>query len=884
MRSAPEQSETSFAARLRRVLTPPPLGPDAGLEIWRERILFFLLAPGLALGSIAYLSALPTLLLRGHYLVVIVDALMIALCLVIFLLRDLPWRLRAGLLLGVCYAVGAAVLLSMGPISGGMAWLFVMPLVGGVLMGVRVAQVCLGINCLALLGLSWIIYGELLPWAGTVPHGTERWPIIAINYLLLNAVTAIPVAVLVRGLEKTLLRHRQISRELEQGRSYLTQEMAIRRRAQKALAESEKKYRLVAENASDAIWTLDLATMRLSYVSPSVEHMLGFTPQEMYERTLDQMLAPSSLALAMAVLREELEAEPRSADPIRSRRLELQHLRKDGTIIWAEVPVRFLRGEGGEPTALLGISRDITARKQAEEALRQSENRYRDLFDSISDIIYTQDLQGRFTSVNPAAAELFGYSAEELIGRKGSEFMLPQYRERFETEYLATLREKEFMAGLGQYRDKEENKHFIEYRSTLVRPEKGEPYISGIGREVTERVRAHRQVQQLQKQLLHSQKMEAVGTLAGGIAHDFNNTLAVMMGYTELALSVTKPGDPRQEQLEQVFQAGERAAAMVKQLLNFSRRNDLNRSPVVLQALVEDGLEVLKASLPAKVELGIALQAPGEVILADPSQMHQVLTNLVENAFFAMRQSGGVLSIRLERITLGPGQAAAQEELAAGEYLRLTVGDTGPGMTPQVRERVFEPFFTTKQVNEGSGMGLAVAHGIVTSHGGAIQVESKPGKGAVFTVLLPCARPDQREETPAKTASGPAGGQERILVVDDEPQMRRMMKQLLQRLGYRIRTASSSQEALEALAKAPEGFDLIISDLTMPEISGDELARRAAAINPVLPVIISTGHTGCLLDRDTPPNVSQVITKPAPAVELDCAVRRALDLPGRRKK
>ncbi len=884
MRSAPEQSDTSFTARLRRVLTPPPLGPDAGLEIWRERILFFLLAPGLALGFIAYLSALPTLLLRGHYLVVIVDALMIALCLAIFLLRDLPWRLRAGLLLLVCYVVGAAVLLSMGPISGGMAWLFTMPLVGGVLMGVRTAQVCLGINCLALLGLSWIIYGKLLPWAGTTPHGMERWPIIAINYLLLNAVTAIPVAVLVRGLEKTMLRHRQISHELEQGRSYLTQEMAIRRRAQKALAESEKKYRLVAENASDAIWTLDLTTMRLSYISPSVEHILGFTPQEMYNRTLDQILAPASYALAMAVLREELDAEPRNADPVRSRRMELQHLRKDGTLIWAEVPVRFLRGEQGEPTALLGISRDITARKKAEEALRQSEKRYRDLFDSISDIIYTQDLEGRFTSVNPAAAELFGYSPDELIGRKGSEFMLPEYQPYFESEYLVTVREKGFMAGLGQYRDKGENRHYIEFRSTLVRPEKGEPYISGIGREVTDRVRAHRQVKQLQKQLLQSQKMEAVGTLAGGIAHDFNNTLAVMMGYTELALSATAPGDPRHEQLDQVFQAGERAAAMVKQLLNFSRRSYLNQSPMVLQSMVEDGLELLKTSLPQGVELSTDLRAPGEVILADPTQMHQVLASLVDNAFFAMRSGGGVFSVGLERITLGPQQAAAQMELAAGDYLRLTVSDTGTGMPPQVCERVFEPFFTTKQVNEGSGMGLAVAHGIVTSHGGAIQVESRPGEGAVFTVLLPCLRPDLREQAPAKTASGPAGGHERILVVDDEQQMRHMMKQLLQRLGYEVRAVSSSPEALETLADAPKGFDLIITDLTMPGIPGDELARRAAVINPSMPVIISTGHSGCLLDRDTPPNVSQVITKPTPAVDLDCAVRRALDLPGRRKK
>ena len=738
MKPAAVQSEPTWGGHLLRLLTPPRLGPDPSIVQWREWILFFLLGPGLLLGMAAYFMALPSLLTRGLYQLVLWDAVVLVLTITVFILRRLPWRLRAWFVVAETYSVGLVILANMGPISGGLLWLFAFALIGGVLLGLRAALFGLLVNAITLATVSWVLYHNLASWAKYMPYELERWPVIAISFLLLNAVTVMPTSMLVRGLESTILRQRKVSQELDQERARLDQEVFNRRAAQAALAESEQKYRLVTENISDVIWVLDLAENHLTYVSPSVQMVLGYTPEEASRLSLEQILSPGSHELAMATLTKELELEQQGADSSRPKVLELEHRRKDGGVILAEVPVRFMRDEAGQPTAVLGASRDITERKRAQEALRRSERRYRELFDSISDIIYTQDLEGRFLSVNQATADLFGYPAAEIVGKKASDFMPLPHRERFTSVYLATVRDKGHMSGVARYEDREGNQHYIEYRSTLSRPKDGEPYISGMGRDVTDRVTTRRQLSKLRSQLLQSQKMEAVGTLAGGVAHDFNNVLAVMMGYTELVLAELRPNDPHRYKLEQVLNAGQRASAVVKQILSFSRGQDSGRAPLALQPLVQDGLDLLRASLPSNLEMRVELKAPQATVMADGTQMHQVLMNLVTNAYHALREKGGVLTVRLEEKLLDDAQARDLLGLNRGRYLCLEVSDNGPGMPPEVLARVFDPFFTTKEVGEGSGLGLAVVHGIVKRHGGAMEVRSQAGQGASFMVYLPC--------------------------------------------------------------------------------------------------------------------------------------------------
>ncbi|MCF8042845.1 MAG: PAS domain S-box protein [Desulfarculaceae bacterium] len=872
---APPQ-KIGFWFGLRRAMTPPSAGETGGLPQWRERMFFFTLGPGLILGLLAYLMALPVLTRGGHYLVMTLDSGMLALTLILFILRRLTLTIRVAVLLLMIYLIGLALLVTIGPLSSGPFWLFMIPILAALYLGRRPALAGLALNLVTLLVIAWFYYTGQMSWAEDLVNYRDQWAIIVANFIFINAATALPVAIMVGGLETSLERQRSVAQELAKERARLNQEVAGRRQAQEAQAKSEQLYRLVADNVGDSIWIVRLAEMALTYVSPSVQAILGYSPQEAMSLGLQGLLTPQSLARIQRLLAQETRQDPTHPDPNRSRIVVVEGVKADGDKLWLEVSGRFLRDPGGKPEALLGIARDVTERRRSEEALRLSEQRYRDLFDSITDLIYTQDLEGHFLSANQATAAIFGYQPEELIGRPGSEFMLPEHREAFKTEYLPTLSRIGFMAGLSQYLDSRGEKHYIEYRSTLVRPEKGEPYISGSGRDVTDRIEARRRLKQLEAQLLQSQKMEAMGTLAGGIAHDFNNVLASMLGFTELVLTDLPSESPWRHNLEQVLKAGERAKGMVRQILSFSRQSESSRRPVAVQPVVVEALELLRASLPATITVASHLDAPREMVMADPSQVHQVMMNLATNAFQAMGSGGGVLNVILEPVELGSEQAAAFAELEPGPYLRLTVSDTGPGMDPQTMQRIFEPFFTTKDKSEGSGMGLAMVHSIVKNHGGEVTVQSRPGRGSMFEVYLPrlANAPESLPKSQANQRS--IGGSERVLLVDDEEPVGEMGRSMLERLGYRVSLCRSGRNALDVVRAAPQGYDLVITDLTMPHLSGDELARRINEIAPELPVVIATGYGGHLSREGLPPNVRLILSKPFSSREMSHAVRRAL--------
>ena len=865
---------------LRGALAPPPAGETDGLPQWRERMFFFTLGPGLILGLLAYLMALPLLINGGYYLVLALDSGMLALALIIFLLRRLALAVRATVLLVMVYLIGLAILVTIGPVSSGPFWLFMLPILAALYLGLRPALLGLAINLVTLLVIAWLFYNQQLPWAADLAGYQDQWLVIVANFVFTNAATALPVAVMVTGLEGSLRCQRSVALELDRERAQLNQEVASRRQAQEAQAASERLYRLLADNVSDIIWVINLKNLALTYVSPAVQAILGYSPEQAMALGTPKMLTPKSMAHANQIMKKEINRDPNHPYPHRSRTVVVEAVRADGEKVWLEITGRFLRDREGRPEAVVSVARDITERRRSENALRLSEQRYRDLFDSITDMIYTQNLEGRFTGANQATADIFGYQPEELIGRLGSEFMLPKHRQAFDTEYLPTLQRTGFMAGLSQYLDSRGKRHYIEYRSTLVRPEKGEPYISGSGRDVTDRVLARRRLKQLESQLLQSQKMEAMGTLAGGIAHDFNNVLATMLGFTELVLTDLPDDSPWRDNLEQVLKAGERAKGMVRQILTFSRHGKSESRPVAVQPVVAEALELLRASLPATISVDSHLDAPGETVMADPSQIHQVVMNLATNAFHSMGSGGGLLRLVLEPLELEPEQAAAFAELEPGPYLRLTVSDTGQGMGPQTMQRIFEPFFTTKDKSEGSGMGLAMVHKIVKDYGGEVTVTSRPGRGSVFEVYLPLltdapeTSPEDREHT------GPPGGSERVLLVDDEEPVGEMGRKMLERLGYRVSLYLSGHDALEAVRGAPQAYDLIITDLTMPHTTGDELARLLYEIAPELPVVIATGYGGRLPHEDMPPNVRLLLSKPFSSREMAQAVRRALEPAG----
>jgi PAS domain S-box-containing protein len=393
--------------------------------------------------------------------------------------------------------------------------------------------------------------------------------------------------------------------------------------------------------------------------------------------------------------------------------------------------------------------------------------------------------------------------------------------------------------------------------------------------EVTERKRAEEARSRLEEQLYQSRKMEALGTLAGGIAHDFNNILAVMLGYSELALFELPPQTPSVQHLQEVLRAGKRAKNLVQQILTFSRKSDNQRKPISLHILIQEALTLLRAVLPATIDIHQRLDKDAGTVFADPSQMHQVLLNLFSNAEHAMRAHGGVLEVQLDAIEADEQLLAQHTELTPGAYVRLLVRDTGHGMEAAVMQRIFEPFFTTKGVGEGSGMGLAVVHGIVTNHGGVITVQSAPGQGTTLTIYLPRIAEVVAEEKPLPEALPHGSGY--ILFLDDERVIVRWGKEMLERLGYVVEAYTASDKALEAIRQAPYRFDLVITDQTMPHMTGEKFVEELRQLRPDMPIILCTGFSHTMdAEKAQTMGIAAFCMKPLVAHDLVDTIQRVM--------
>jgi PAS domain S-box-containing protein len=519
-------------------------------------------------------------------------------------------------------------------------------------------------------------------------------------------------------------------------------------------------------------------------------------------------------------------------------------------------------------TANAALEREIAARTRMGAALLESEARYRDLFEHAHDMLYIHDLAGHFTALNRRGEQLTGYTRDELLGLPIRHLVAPEHVEllqhmlvRTQAGLPATVYEVDIITKAGQRRT-------LEVRTQCLAQAGAPCEVQGIARDVTDRTR-------LEAQLRQAQKMEALGTLAGGIAHDFNNILTAILGYTELALFTIPAESPPWHHLQVVQQAGQRAAALVQQILTFSRRTEPEQTPTQLQLLMQDTLQFLRATLPTTIALHQDLDSRAGMVLADTSQLRQVLLHLCTNAAQAMRETGGALHVRLEAIRLPTADAAAPPSLGAGPYVRLTVQDTGHGMPSEIQERIFEPFFTTKGPGEGTGMGLAVVHGIIASHGGAITVESTPSHGTTVRVYLP-----ESAELPVARARPKAPvshGHECILFVDDEAALASLGYALLTTLGYEVVAVTSSLEALAVFQTAPARFDLVITDYTMPQLTGEALAQALRGIRPTLPIILCTGFSETMTaEKARALGIDALCLKPVGFEELGKTIRRVL--------
>ncbi|MEQ8189535.1 MAG: response regulator [Candidatus Eremiobacterota bacterium] len=472
--------------------------------------------------------------------------------------------------------------------------------------------------------------------------------------------------------------------------------------------------------------------------------------------------------------------------------------------------------------------------------IKESEEKYRTIFESFVDVYYRTDMDGIITLISPSIKSYCGYEPEELTGLPVKSIcpdvlqydmlLRDLYNSHFVKDYEIKLKSKDA------------REIYFSANTHIVFGEDDVPVaIEGVLRDITERKKAEEDKKKLESQLRQKQKMEAIGTLAGGIAHDFNNILSAVIGFTYLALKEIPEGSKVYSNLEEVIQASYRATDLVKQILAFSRQSEQEKMPVQINVIVKEVLKLLRASLPATVEIRQKLGGGPYTVIADTIQIHQLLMNLCTNAFYAMREKGGLMEVSLSNFDLDVNNAVLYEGLKSGPYVKLVVKDTGHGIEPDVLEHIFEPYFTTKDPGEGTGLGLSVVHGIVRSHGGDITVNSQPGKGTVFEVLLP--RIDSEAPQKVSFSEDLPGGTETILFVDDDRKLVYLGKKMLEDLGYTVVALSSSSDALDVFKKEPERFDIVITDQTMPEKTGTDLVHDILSIRPSMPVILSTGYS-----------------------------------------
>lgn len=524
------------------------------------------------------------------------------------------------------------------------------------------------------------------------------------------------------------------------------------------------------------------------------------------------------------------------------------------------------------------LENEITERKHAEQEVRESRALFQDIALSTSDWLWEVNAEGVYTFCSEKVEQVLGYTPQEIIGKTPFDLMPPDEAEKIGRQFQGIVGRKAPIVDLKNW-----NIHKDGHEVCLLT--NGVPMLDvkgnlvgyrGADKDITDRERAEKEKEQLEARLRQGQKMEAIGTLAGGIAHDFNNILMAILGCTDMAMLDVPKGSVTRANLEHVIQAGMRAKDLVLQILAFSRQAEQERKPGQLHPVVKEALHLLRSSLPTTIEIRQDIDTNSGTVLADPTQIHQVLMNLCTNAYHAMREEGGILEVKLDAVEVDAESARTHPDLREEAYVRLIISDTGHGMDRATMERAFDPFFTTKGPGEGTGMGLATVHGIVTSHGGAITLYSELGNGSTFQIYLP--RVESATPVEILDIEPVTRGKESILFVDDEVSLVHIGKQMLERLGYNVTARTSSVEALELFRAKPDRFDLVITDQTMPNMTGVELAEELMRIQPDIPIILVTGFSEVV----TPERAKQIgfreyIMKPILTRDLNKAIRRVLD-------
>ena len=606
-----------------------------------------------------------------------------------------------------------------------------------------------------------------------------------------------------------------------------------RNRIEESLRKSEERYREILHNVQEAYYEVDL-NGNFTFFNTSAMINLGYGAEEMKGMNFRTFTDSENAQKALkAYSRIFLTGDPLT-------RLEWELLTKEGIRFPVESSASLIRSKAGDPVGFRGMVRDVTDRKQTQEALQESEERYRGILEEMNEAYYEIDLKGNFTFFNESMCKTLGCSQIELTGMNNRDYTSKK------SALKATLRFKEvYQTGIpGSLMDyevirKDGQRRILETSILPMKKSTGEiTGFRGVARDVTDRIKADRERRKLEERLRQADKMESVGTLAGGIAHDFNNLLMGIQGYASLALMNLDPADPNYERLKRIEQQVQSGSDLTKQLLGFARGGRYEVKPSDMNDILEKTASMFGRT---RKEITMDRKYANDLWSAevDRGQMEQMLLNLYVNAWQAM-PGGGEITLETQNVVLEDRQAFPYN-MNPGRYVMISVTDTGEGIDEKIKDKIFDPFFTTKKVGRGAGLGLAMVYGIIKGHGGMINVHTSPGHGTTFNIYLPASQQAVVQEIAAPAAI--VGGTETILVVDDEGTILKVCGELLESIGYRTYTVESGKEAVAVYMEKGKEIDLVILDMIMPGMSGAEAFDRLREINPDIRVLLSSGYS-----------------------------------------
>lgn len=641
-------------------------------------------------------------------------------------------------------------------------------------------------------------------------------------------------------------------------------ELEKKRLDHKRTEESLRLHSLTLRQIEDRVTVTDLEG-NITYINNAAFRMLGMTREELIGQHISILGEDASTgATQEEIIRKTLQDG--------SWRGEVTNFRADRSTRVLDCRTQVVRSVAGQPIALCGISTDITERKQAEEALGKSEEKYRTLLETTSEGYTLLNPELKIVEVNDSICRMLGYSQNEMLGKTPFDLVDDENRKIFveQISKISTTLHRSYEIILKKKNGQDLQAHF---NATTIKDKSGEVLGSfALVTDMTDKLA-------LEGRLRQGQKMEAIGTLAGGIAHDFNNILGAIIGLSELSLPETPEDSSLHRHIEKILEAGMRAKDLVQQILAFSRQRDQVHVPMSISPVIKEALKFLRSSLPSTIQIRHYIKKDLGLIKGDPSQIHQVLMNLCTNAEHAMREKGGTIYVKLGRVAVDETMATLHHDLLPGPYVRLEVKDTGYGIEPAKLERIFDPYFTTKGMAEGTGLGLAVVQGIMQKHEGAVTVETDPGKGTAFQVFFPVIEGEKEEiKEQVKIEKFLPSGNEHILLIDDEAVLAEVGKDILQHLGYKVTIRTSSTEALRLFKEKPGYFDLVITDMTMPNMTGEQLSREVIKIRQDIPIILCTGFSHIISkEKALEIGIKAFVMKPLAIKDLAEVVRRVLD-------